>query len=134
MSSVCTCCSHRDIYYNDTQLFGSQTSVDSIVDDISCLLKVPRRALHVVCAPLCFLIRMIYVKLPSLKREADCLFHQLATSKGFISGDLCYMEEDGTRINCCSSQAVAISSNIGGIRSILGSVSKCPGQTYVRFS
>lgn len=41
-------CFHRDIYYNNTQLFGSQTTVDSIVDDISCMLKVPRRSLHVV--------------------------------------------------------------------------------------
>lgn len=48
VSSGCVCGSHRDIYYNNTQLFGSQNSVDSIVDDISCLLKVPRRALHVV--------------------------------------------------------------------------------------
>lgn len=48
ISTGCVCCSHRDIYYNNTQLFGSQKSVDSIVDDISCLLKVPRRALHVV--------------------------------------------------------------------------------------
>ncbi|XP_076840543.1 meiotic recombination protein SPO11 isoform X2 [Brachyhypopomus gauderio] len=64
----------RDIYYNDPQLFGSQKSVDSIVDDISCMLKVPRRSLHV-----------------------------LATSKGFISGDLCYLEEDGTRVDCNSS-------------------------------
>lgn len=39
---------HRDIYYNDTQLFGSQRNVDIIVDDISCMLKVPRRSLHVV--------------------------------------------------------------------------------------
>ncbi|TNM86884.1 hypothetical protein fugu_007114 [Takifugu bimaculatus] len=82
----------RDIFYNNTRLFGSQTSVDTIVDDISCLLKVPRRALHV-----------------------------LATSKGFISGDLCYMESDGTRISCSSSQAVAVSSNISGIRNIVSS-------------
>ncbi|XP_071332813.1 meiotic recombination protein SPO11 isoform X2 [Trachinotus anak] len=40
----------RDIYYNNTQLFGSQTAVDSIVDDISCMLKVPRRSLHVAVA------------------------------------------------------------------------------------
>lgn len=39
---------HRDIYYNNTQLFGSQTTVDNIVDDISCMLKIPRRSLHVV--------------------------------------------------------------------------------------
>ncbi|XP_034551737.1 meiotic recombination protein SPO11 isoform X9 [Notolabrus celidotus] len=37
----------RDIYYNNPQLFVSQRTVDSIVDDISCMLKVPRRSLHV---------------------------------------------------------------------------------------
>ncbi|XP_023154992.2 meiotic recombination protein SPO11 [Amphiprion ocellaris] len=83
----------RDIYYNNTQLFGSQRTVDTIVDDISCLLKIPRRSLHV-----------------------------LATSKGLISGHLCYLEEDGTRINChSSSAAVAVSSNIVGIRNIVSS-------------
>ncbi|XP_062282844.1 meiotic recombination protein SPO11 [Scomber scombrus] len=83
----------RDIYYNNTQLFGSQKTVDNIVDDICCMLKVPRRSLHV-----------------------------LATSKGLISGDLCYIEEDGTRIDChSSSAAVAVSSNIGGIRDIVSS-------------
>uniref|UniRef100_A0A672J910 DNA topoisomerase (ATP-hydrolyzing) n=1 Tax=Salarias fasciatus TaxID=181472 RepID=A0A672J910_SALFA len=83
----------RDIYYNNTQLFGSQRTVDNLVDDLSCMLKVPRRSLHV-----------------------------LATSKGLISGDLCYMEEDGTRIDCrSSSAAVAVSSNIGGIKNIVSS-------------
>ncbi|KAM9342433.1 meiotic recombination protein SPO11 [Pholidichthys leucotaenia] len=83
----------RNIYYNNTQLFGSQRTVDTIVDDISCMLKVPRRSLHV-----------------------------LATSKGLISGDLCYMEADGTRINCRSiSTAVSVSSNVGGIRNIASS-------------
>ncbi|KAM9856208.1 5-aminolevulinate synthase, non-specific, mitochondrial-like [Aulostomus maculatus] len=83
----------RDIYYNHTQLFGSQRTVDSIVDDISCLLKVPRRTLRV-----------------------------LATSKGLILGDLCYMEEDGTRIDCrSSSAAVAVSLNIAGISNIVSS-------------
>nr|XP_046253382.1 meiotic recombination protein SPO11 isoform X1 [Scatophagus argus] len=83
----------RDIYYNNKQLFGSQKTVDGIVDDISCMLRVPRRSLHV-----------------------------LATSKGLISGDLCYLEEDGTRIDCrSSSTAVALSSNIAGIRNIVSS-------------
>ncbi|XP_034551735.1 meiotic recombination protein SPO11 isoform X7 [Notolabrus celidotus] len=40
----------RDIYYNNPQLFVSQRTVDSIVDDISCMLKVPRRSLHVAVA------------------------------------------------------------------------------------
>ncbi|KAA0706888.1 Meiotic recombination protein SPO11 [Triplophysa tibetana] len=83
----------RDIYYNDPQLFGSQKTVDSIVDDISCMLKVPRRSLHV-----------------------------LATSKGLISGDLCYLEGDGTMVDCRSSTtAVPVSSNVNGINHIVSS-------------
>ncbi|XP_006639568.1 meiotic recombination protein SPO11 isoform X1 [Lepisosteus oculatus] len=81
----------RDIYYNDTQLFGSQRTVDLIVDDISCMLRVPRRNLHV-----------------------------LASSKGFIAGDLCYTEEDGTKVNCDSgSMAVLVSSNVCGIKNFV---------------
>ncbi|XP_048464447.1 meiotic recombination protein SPO11 isoform X4 [Rhincodon typus] len=65
----------RDLYYNDTQLFGSQTILDGIINDISCMLKVPRRSLHI-----------------------------LSTLKGCIAGDLCYTEEDGNRVNCaCNS-------------------------------
>lgn len=41
-------CFNRDIYYNDPQLFGCQRNVDRILDDISCMLKAPRRKLHVV--------------------------------------------------------------------------------------
>uniref|UniRef100_A0A8C6USY8 DNA topoisomerase (ATP-hydrolyzing) n=1 Tax=Neogobius melanostomus TaxID=47308 RepID=A0A8C6USY8_9GOBI len=52
----------RDIYYNDTQLFGSQAKVDHIVDDISCLLKVPRRSLHVVTR-LCLIKKYLEVVL-----------------------------------------------------------------------
>nr|XP_013046104.1 meiotic recombination protein SPO11 isoform X2 [Anser cygnoides] len=37
----------RDIYYSDTQLFGSQSVVDNIINDISCMLKIPRRSLHI---------------------------------------------------------------------------------------
>ncbi|XP_048203469.1 meiotic recombination protein SPO11 isoform X3 [Perognathus longimembris pacificus] len=79
----------RDIYYTDSQLFGNQTTVDNIIDDISCMLKVPRRSLHI-----------------------------LSTSKGLIAGNLRYMEEDGTRVNCsCGATATAVPSNIQGIRS-----------------
>ncbi|XP_041901339.1 meiotic recombination protein SPO11 isoform X1 [Corvus kubaryi] len=37
----------RDVYYSDTLLFGSQSVVDQIINDISCMLKIPRRSLHV---------------------------------------------------------------------------------------
>ncbi|XP_036042356.1 meiotic recombination protein SPO11 isoform X3 [Onychomys torridus] len=78
----------RDIYYTDSQLFGNQAVVDNIIDDISCMLKVPRRSLHV-----------------------------LSTSKGLIAGNLRYVEEDGTRVQCtCNATATAVPSNIQGIR------------------
>ncbi|XP_051000926.1 meiotic recombination protein SPO11 isoform X3 [Acomys russatus] len=78
----------RDIYYTDSQLFGNQAAVDNIIDDISCMLKVSRRSLHV-----------------------------LSTSKGLIAGNLRYMEEDGTRVQCaCSATATAVPSNIEGIQ------------------
>uniref|UniRef100_A0AAR2JRA5 DNA topoisomerase (ATP-hydrolyzing) n=1 Tax=Pygocentrus nattereri TaxID=42514 RepID=A0AAR2JRA5_PYGNA len=83
----------RDMYYNDPQLFVTQRNLDLIVDDISCMLRVPRRSLHV-----------------------------LATSKGFISGDLCYLEADGTRVECSSSSTtVPVSSNVSGITNIVSS-------------
>uniref|UniRef100_V9KQR1 DNA topoisomerase (ATP-hydrolyzing) n=2 Tax=Callorhinchus milii TaxID=7868 RepID=V9KQR1_CALMI len=65
----------RDLFYSDTQVFGSQSVLDAIINDISCLLKVPRRYLHI-----------------------------LSTARGYIAGDLYYTEEDGTRVNCsCNS-------------------------------
>nr|XP_020760873.1 meiotic recombination protein SPO11 isoform X3 [Odocoileus virginianus texanus] len=80
----------RDIYYTDSQLFGNQTVVDNIINDISCMLKVPRRSLHI-----------------------------LSTSKGLIAGDLKYLEEDGTKVNCTRATAVAVPSNIQGIQNLI---------------
>ncbi|XP_008052596.1 meiotic recombination protein SPO11 isoform X1 [Carlito syrichta] len=81
----------RDIYYTDSQLFGNQTVVDNIINDISCMLKVPRRSLHI-----------------------------LSTSKGLVAGNLRYTEEDGTRVNCtCGVTAIAVPSNIQGIRNLI---------------
>ncbi|KAM7038129.1 meiotic recombination protein SPO11 [Acridotheres tristis] len=80
----------RDIYYSDTQLFGSQSAVDQIINDISCMLKIPRRSLHV-----------------------------LATTKGFVAGNLSFTEEDGTKVNCtCSATAVTVPSNVQGIKNL----------------
>ena len=38
----------RDIYYSDVIFFGSQSVVDEIIDNLACMLKVPRHCLHVV--------------------------------------------------------------------------------------
>uniref|UniRef100_A0A8C3QR28 DNA topoisomerase (ATP-hydrolyzing) n=1 Tax=Cyanoderma ruficeps TaxID=181631 RepID=A0A8C3QR28_9PASS len=80
----------RDIYYSDTLLFGSQSVVDQMINDISCMLKIPRRSLHV-----------------------------LSTTKGFVAGNLCFTEEDGTKVNCTrSATAVTVPSNVQGIKNL----------------
>ena len=38
----------RDIYYSDVVFFGSQSVIDEIIDNLACMLKVPRHCLHVV--------------------------------------------------------------------------------------
>ncbi|XP_067033456.1 meiotic recombination protein SPO11-like [Acropora muricata] len=61
----------RDIYYSDVVFFGSQSIVDDIIDNLSCMIRVPRHCLHVVAA-----------------------------SKGCVAGDLCYRELDGSLVDC----------------------------------
>ncbi|XP_029470806.1 meiotic recombination protein SPO11 isoform X2 [Rhinatrema bivittatum] len=79
----------RDIYYTNVQLFGSQYIVDNIINDVSCLLKISRRSLHI-----------------------------LSTSKGCVAGDLCYIE-DGTKVNCAGNvTAVLVPSNVQGIKNL----------------
>ncbi|KAI7884683.1 DNA topoisomerase IV, alpha subunit [Lichtheimia hyalospora FSU 10163] len=40
----------RDIYYRDIALFGTQSVVDKIIDDLSCFYNVPRSNLNVTAA------------------------------------------------------------------------------------
>ncbi|KAJ7387730.1 endodeoxyribonuclease [Desmophyllum pertusum] len=42
-----TCATKRDIYYSDVPFFGNQSVVDAIIDNLACMLKVPRYCLHV---------------------------------------------------------------------------------------
>nr|XP_058968762.1 meiotic recombination protein SPO11-like [Pocillopora verrucosa] len=77
----------RDIYYTDVPFFGNQSVVDSIIDNIACMLKVPRHCLHV-----------------------------LAASKGCIAGDLRYREHDGAYVDCNDSNSgTMVSSHVQGI-------------------
>ncbi|XP_061486150.1 meiotic recombination protein SPO11 [Rhineura floridana] len=80
----------RDIFYTDTVHFGNQRVVDNIVNDISCMLKIPRRSLHI-----------------------------LSTSKGCIAGNLSYIEEDGTKVNCTCSTTAAVPSNVEGMKNLI---------------
>ncbi|KAM5135860.1 meiotic recombination protein SPO11 [Mantella aurantiaca] len=75
----------RDIFYDNVQLYGSQRTVDSIITEISCMLKIPRWSLHV-----------------------------LSTPKGCVAGDLMFTEENGTRVICSShsSGGVLIPTNV----------------------
>uniref|UniRef100_UPI00358FF562 meiotic recombination protein SPO11 n=1 Tax=Myxine glutinosa TaxID=7769 RepID=UPI00358FF562 len=78
----------RDIYYNDPKLFGKQAVVDHVIDNISCMLQVPRSCLHVTC-----------------------------TSKGCVAGDLRYIENNGAHVDCNSSaNGVLISTQVEGIQ------------------
>jgi len=40
----------RDLFYQDPVLFGSQDSLDSLIDDAALVIQVPRSQLHVVSA------------------------------------------------------------------------------------
>uniref|UniRef100_A0A8D0C1C2 DNA topoisomerase (ATP-hydrolyzing) n=1 Tax=Salvator merianae TaxID=96440 RepID=A0A8D0C1C2_SALMN len=80
----------RDIFYTDIVNFGNQRVVDNIIDDISCMLKIPRRNLHI-----------------------------LSTSKGCIAGNLSYTEEDGTKVNCNCTTTVPVPSNVEGMRNLI---------------
>ncbi|XP_064599336.1 LOW QUALITY PROTEIN: meiotic recombination protein SPO11-like [Liolophura sinensis] len=86
MNSFCT---KRDIYYQDTVLFNSQSVVDNIVANISCMLAIPRWELHV-----------------------------LATSKGCVAGDLRFQDTDGNYFDCAATAGLLIPSHVNGIRNL----------------
>ena len=85
-----TYCTKRDMFYHDPKAFGSQTVLNEIVDNISCMLRVPRWHLHV-----------------------------MATSKGLVAGDLAYMELDGARVDCSqTATGISIPNHVVGITNI----------------
>lgn len=80
----------RDIYYNDVPFFGNQRFVDNAVDDISCMLNIPRYSLHI-----------------------------LACSKGYVSGDLTYKEHSGNFIDCSlQTNGMLVPTHVHGIYDI----------------
>ncbi|XP_070194693.1 meiotic recombination protein SPO11-like isoform X2 [Littorina saxatilis] len=64
-------CTKRDIYYQSPDVFGSQSVVDNVVDNVACMLEVPRWKLHV-----------------------------LATCKGLVAGDLQFYDAQGRHVDC----------------------------------
>lgn len=61
----------RDIYYEDMALWGSQSVLDGLVTQLTRLLGVPRRCLHID-----------------------------ATSKGLVAGSLTFLDADGRLVDC----------------------------------
>lgn len=66
-------CTKRDIFYQYPDLYNCQSSIDKIVNDVACMLQVPRWDLHII-----------------------------ATSKGLVGGDIQFTDEDGTYFDCSS--------------------------------
>ncbi|XP_061196567.1 meiotic recombination protein SPO11-like [Saccostrea echinata] len=83
-------CTKRDLYYQDTTLFGNQTALDEALENISCMLQVPRWRLHV-----------------------------LATSKGCIAGNLSFYDVDGNYVDCSKTMSgIQVPSHIAGMQHI----------------
>ncbi|KAK3599869.1 hypothetical protein CHS0354_022440 [Potamilus streckersoni] len=68
-------CTKRDIFYQDTSFYGTQSILDGIVDNISCMLEIPRWHLHV-----------------------------LATLKGCIAGNLTFQDAEDNLVDCQNTQ------------------------------
>ena len=62
-----------DIYYEDVSLWGNQTALDNTVTQMTRLLNLPRRCLHID-----------------------------ATSKGLVAGSLNFFDGDGKLVDCTS--------------------------------
>jgi meiotic recombination protein SPO11 len=60
----------RDLYYLDTELFGSQKNLDAIVDDLASMFQVPRNHLNIVAS----CRGVVFGKLTYVEREilVDC--------------------------------------------------------------
>lgn len=66
---------YRDVFYENVWLYGTQSTLDRAAEDLSRLLGVPRRGLHLT-----------------------------ATGKGLVAGSLAYTTHDGTTIDVSQAQ------------------------------
>lgn len=65
----------RDVFYENVWLYGTQSALDRAAEDLSRLLGVPRRGLHLT-----------------------------VTGKGLVAGSLAYTTHDGTTIDVSQAQ------------------------------
>ncbi|CAJ0917847.1 15137_t:CDS:10 [Entrophospora sp. SA101] len=61
----------RDIFYKDVKLFGNQSTVDIVIDELSCLFQIPRSCLNVI-----------------------------ASAKGLVAGDLRIYQNNQILLDC----------------------------------
>ena len=59
----------RDVYYMDTDLYGTQASVNAAVDDIGCALRLTRDSLHLVSLLVWTQILALILEPPSVLGE-----------------------------------------------------------------
>lgn len=78
--------SKRAIFYQDTRLFGHQRKVDQAVENIACMIEVPRASLGII-----------------------------ACQKGYIAGPITWTDESGMTTDC-SQRIQSIPHNIDSIR------------------
>ncbi|XP_052777856.1 meiotic recombination protein SPO11-like, partial [Mya arenaria] len=84
-------CTKRDMYYQASGDFGNQHTLDGLVDNISCMLGVPRWHLHV-----------------------------LASSKGCMAGDLRFQDVDNNFVDCRHTQmGILVPNHVNGMHNIL---------------
>ncbi len=69
----------RDIYYEDVSIWGNQRVLDETVTQLTRLLDVPRRCLHID-----------------------------ATAKGLVAGPLTFLDADGKLVDCKTPNGIEI--------------------------
>ena len=80
----------RDLFYQDTEGIGSQSVLDEAIDNVSCMLQIPRWRLHI-----------------------------MATSKGCVAGDLSYFDSDCNLIDCSKTRTgVLVPSNVHQLQQV----------------
>ncbi|KAK3084427.1 hypothetical protein FSP39_013385 [Pinctada imbricata] len=80
----------RDLYYQDAEGIGSQPTLDDAVDNVSCMLQIPRWHLHI-----------------------------LATSKGCVAGNLSFLDADGSYVDCSKTKnGILVPSHIEALQQV----------------
>lgn len=97
----------RNIYYQNMELFRSQSVVDEMVDNLAFTLGVGRNDLNIVR------IRHFSGQSPPFMM---LIVFQVATAKGLVAGQVELIMRGGSRINCAEiSDSVSISDRLAAL-------------------